>query len=427
MKTILLLCCLISTSVLAQQYPDTLYVPPLRQSAYPLGEGPRVVFDAGHQNFGADLRANAALEKLLLRDGYQVSYSTETFDRPERLADVEVLVIINALHADNVGQWYRPVHSAFSKKEVKVLKQWVAEGGNLLLVADHMPFGGAAKELASAFGVAWLDGFAKIEPTYWPPSHFEGDEMLRQHHPVVKGLEEREKLTRVASFTGSAFLPPPEAEIALAFLPEHRSVQPDTAWRFKENTPEVSLPGHAQGATLAFGKGRLACWGEAGMLIAQVFRGDWKGGFNSPYAPENAQLVLNLFHWLSGRSLPYTGPLHPAPAPDTSQLQREVLAANRALEQAFREGDLLTVSYFYDDEAKLIGPGFQLEGRESIDKYWFRLEGLTEDWLLTAEHLDGTGDMAWQTGQSTISYRDRDTDRLKTNTVRFSLVWRKNW
>ncbi|MEM9261810.1 MAG: DUF4440 domain-containing protein, partial [Bacteroidota bacterium] len=154
---------------------------------------------------------------------------------------------------------------------------------------------------------------------------------------------------------------------------------------------------------------------------------DWKGGFNSPYAPENAQLALNLFHWLSGRSLPYTGPLHPAPAPDTSQLQREVLAANRALEKAFRDGDLLTVSYFYDDEATMIGPGFQLEGREAIDEYWFRLNGLTEDWRLTAEHLEGTGNMAWQTGQSTLSYRDSDTDKLKTNTVRFSLVWRKNW
>ncbi|WP_020571096.1 DUF4440 domain-containing protein [Neolewinella persica] len=418
---------LTTASISAQQYPDTLYTPFIAQAAYPHGEGPRVTFDKGHNNFGADVNGYAALEKLLERDGYRVSTSTHNFGTLKSLEGTDVLVIINALNQENVGTWARPIYSAFTDKEISTLEQWVKRGGMLLMVGDHMPFGGAVKALGAAFGCEWVDGFGRIQPYFWPPSHFEGPEMVNAQSPVISGLQEGEQVSRVATFTGSAFKAPPEAIVALAFRPENTSVQPDTAWRFKEHSPVISLEGHAQGATLDYGKGRVAFWGEAGMLAAQIFRQDWKAGFNSVYAPENAQMVRNLFHWLSGAKLPFTTPVKQPKAPAKTALATEIEARLQAMQRAYEGGDLLTVSYFYDEDAVVTGDGFQIKGREAIDKYWFSFQGLTESWQLDSDLVYGTGDLAYQLGKSSISYRNPGSDKVVTDVTRFTLVWRKNF
>jgi hypothetical protein len=50
--------------------------------------------------------------------------------------------------------------SAFSPTEIEVVKNWVKDGGSLLLIADHMPFAGAVADLAKAFGFIFFNGFA---------------------------------------------------------------------------------------------------------------------------------------------------------------------------------------------------------------------------------------------------------------------------
>lgn len=418
---------LLSSFLAAQQYPDTLYQPFISQAAYPTGEGPLVTFDAGHNNFGMELKGYAAMGKLLERDGYRVTTSDHNFSTPKSLAATDVLVIVNSLHESNVGNWARPVLSAFTDKEIKNLQRWVKQGGQLLIVGDHMPFGGAVKKLGAAFGCEWVDGFARIQPYYWPPSHFEGSEMVNAESPVIKGLQEGESVKRIATFTGSAFKAPPEAVVALAFRPENSSVQPDTSWRFKDHSPEISLAGYAQGATLEYGKGRVAFWGEAGMLAAQVFRQDWRAGFNSAYAPENAQMMRNLFHWLSGAQVPFTTPVEQQVVPEKTEVAKALEDQLQAMVAAYESGDLLTLSYFYADDAVVTGEGFQIKGREAIDKYWFNLQGLTEKWQLDSDIVYGVGDLAYQLGKSTISYRAPGSDEVITNVTRFTLIWQKNF
>lgn len=424
-----LLTCLILTCQLAtaQQYPDTTFVPFIEQAAYSPGTGPRIFFDAGHNNFGAARGGYAAMQKLLERDGYQVTITTHDFSKRSSLASADILVIVNALHPQNVNNWARPIGSAFTPQEINNIQQWVKGGGSLLLVGDHMPFGGAAKALGQAFGVEWLDGFARIQPYFWPPSHFEGPEMVKAESPVIKGLRPEEQVSRIATFTGSAFKAPAEAMVALAFAPENVSWQPDTSWRFSETTATLSLEGYAQGATLDYGKGRAAFWGEAGMLAAQVFNQDWKAGFNSAYGPENGRMVRNLFHWLSNAQLPFLTPLQTAPAQDTSELEREVLAALAGMEAAYKADDMLTLSYYYADDAVITSNRFQIQGREAIDKYWFGLQGKTVDWTLASERIYAVEDLAYQLGTSTISYRSGEADKINTDVTRFTLVWRKNF
>jgi ketosteroid isomerase-like protein len=402
-----------------------------------------------------ELEGYAAMGKLLKRDGYRVTTSNHDFSIPESLAETDVLVIINSLHESNVGNWARPVLSAFTDKEIKNLERWVKRGGQLLIVGDHMPFGGAVRKLGAAFGCEWVDGFARIQPYYWPPSHFEGSEMVNAESPVIKGLQKGESLNRIATFTGSAFKAPPEAVVALAFKPENSSVQPDTSWRFKDHSPEISLAGYAQGATLDYGEGRVAFWGEAGMLAAQVFRQDWRAGFNSAYAPENAQMMRNLFHWLSGAQAPFTTPMQQPVHQEKTKYENGIepltnamnstfeaghLFLNEAvsidiqtqlsiMEEAYETGDLLTLSYVYADDALISGAGFRVEGREAIDKYWFSLQGLTEQWQLESDliYVNSNEDVAYQLGKSTLTYRSPGSEEVYTSSTRFALVWKKNF
>lgn len=52
---------------------------------------------------------------------------------------------------------------------------------------------------------------------------------------------------------------------------------------------------------MAHGRGRVAVFGEAAMFTAQVTGPERQPmGMNAPGAEQNAQLLLNVLHWLSG-------------------------------------------------------------------------------------------------------------------------------
>ena len=75
---------------------------------------------------------------------------------------------------------------------------------------------------------------------------------------------------------------------------------PEVAWEFKPDTPMIPVEGWFQGATLLFGSGRVAVFGEAAMFSAQISNSGGKMGMNAPGAEQNSQFLLNVMHWLSG-------------------------------------------------------------------------------------------------------------------------------
>jgi hypothetical protein len=161
-----------------------------------------------------------------------------------------------------------------------------------------MPFAGAAYELGKVFGFEFINGFAFTGQGRWPPSVFSSKEGTLQDSPVTISNNDSGKIDSIATFTGSAFKIPVNAIPVLSFLETNFSLQPDTAWRFNDNTPKVNLNGYCQGALLQSGKGKIAVFGEAAMFTAQLVNGNFKVGINSDQAPQNAQFVLNLIHWL---------------------------------------------------------------------------------------------------------------------------------
>ena len=167
------------------------------------------------------------------------------------------------------------------------------------MIADHMPFAGAAQKLAAAFGARYNNGFAINESERGKPMLFRRSEQLLADHPITNGRDASERIDFVATFTGSAFETDETFRPILTFGESVVSLTPEVAWRFTDDTTRIPVAGWCQGAAKRHGKGRAAVFGEAAMFTAQRARGR-SIGMNSPDAEQNAQFVLNVLHWLSG-------------------------------------------------------------------------------------------------------------------------------
>jgi hypothetical protein len=116
---------------------------------------------------------------------------------------------------------------------------------------------------------------------------------------VTRGRGTDEAVTRVVTFTGSAFRPPKEAIPVLVFGANAVSLETTTAPPTPD-APSVSIDGWCQGAVLTIGAGRVAIFGEAAMFSAQLAGPNRiPVGMNAPGAEQNYQLLLNLMRWLA--------------------------------------------------------------------------------------------------------------------------------
>jgi hypothetical protein len=291
---------LLSGANYAQQVPDTEFKPKIEKPAFDEGKGPVVLLDEAHFNFHTAAGRYQTFANLLRRDGYVVKASTAKFSQ-EALKDGQVLVIANALNERNKDDWSPPNPSAFTDEEIAALRDWVNAGGALLLIADHLPFPGAADKLALAFGIHFNNGYAMEPKSGGGPLTFEKAKGSLLDHPVTKGRSSSENVDTVVTFTGSAFHVD-KGEPILKFSEEAMSFMPKVFGEaFTNDTAKTPIKGWLQGVTIKFGKGRVAVFGEAAMFSAQL-GGPQKlpMGMNAPVAKQNPQFMLNVMHWLSG-------------------------------------------------------------------------------------------------------------------------------
>ncbi len=300
-----LVLCALAAPARGQQINDPDADVSVSHPAFGRDKGPSVRIDQAHHNFHTVDGRYKPFADLLRNDGFRVSASTTPFT-PASLKNLDLLVIANALNAVNDNNWTLPTPSAFTAEEIAAVKAWIGKGGALLLVADHMPFAGAATDLAGAFGFTFINGFAFHTPTVWVSDPFTKADQTLLDDPITRGRVKDEAVTTVTTFTGSAFIAPREARPLLTFKKDYVVLMPTTAWEFTGLTPRREAAGMLQGAVLTQGKGRISVFGEAGMFTAQVVTGDTpaKFGFNSSSASENKQFILNLVHWLTGSLRP---------------------------------------------------------------------------------------------------------------------------
>ena len=280
-----------------QQKADNIEVSEIDNPNYKFNKGPKLYIDHLHQNFHKISGRFKPFADLLKNDGYRV----DSLINLRTLKKEDVLVIANPIDKKNIGNWRRPIYNAFTVDEIKFIKNWVKRGGKLLLIADHMPFAGAANTLGKAFGFEFCDGFAY-------------QKKVRNNTPDFFSLENKRlipsKITSnkntyiesITTFTGSSFSIPEDAKGILRFKKEDYCLAPDIAWQFNETTIRKNLKDKYQGAILEFGKGKVAVFGEAAMFTAQTITnnsGTFKFGFHSKQAPNNIQFIRNLMCWLS--------------------------------------------------------------------------------------------------------------------------------
>jgi hypothetical protein len=289
------------TPLFAQQVGDLNYKPQVDRPAYAKGVGPMVLIDEAHHNFHTADERYKPFADLLRRDGYRVIGSKAEFTR-ESLKDARILVIANALSEKNLNRPVLPTFSAFTPEEIAAVRTWVEDGGSLLLIADHMPWSGAAAKLGSAFGFLFANGFAfTVDGS--GTMQFRTEDGSLQDHSIVRGRDTRESIDFVMTFTGQAFRVRRgvDAQPVIIFGDRALLLMPTEAWRFSKQTPRMSASGMFQGATLQHGSGRVAVFGEAAMFTAQISKKKKVMGMNHPDAKYNAQFLLNIMHWLSGQ------------------------------------------------------------------------------------------------------------------------------
>jgi hypothetical protein len=299
MKNMILMLCILGllAEMSAQQIPDTAYQPEITHPAYGHAAGPVIFIDEGHHNFHTKEGRYKAFSNLLERDGYMVREYKGLFVK-EKLTKGKVLVISNALNEINVRDWTLPNPSAFTAAEIEVVRKWVADGGSLFLIADHMPMAGAARDLAAAFGFAFTNGFV-FDTTARGPSTFRMADGTLIDSQLTRGRYDHENVSQVATFTGQAFTIPEKAVPVLVFDQRYVNYLPDTAWAFRASTTRYNAGGYAQGAYMNYGQGRLVVFGEAAMFSAQLAGPEKvKAGMNHETAKQNYQLLLNIIHWL---------------------------------------------------------------------------------------------------------------------------------
>jgi hypothetical protein len=262
---------------------------------------PKVLFDEAHNNLTSSGNYKP-FSNLITSDGYEVIPNNKSFSG-KLLKGYQVLVIVNAS-----GPASQRDASPFTEEEYDAVRQWVGDGGALLLVTDHAPYSSAAAELARRFDVDLTKGFT-VDTVHFNKDGGDQTELvftraegLVGEHPITNGRDAAERINRIICFTGTS-LKGPQGSIEFLKLGDTAmdvfppDVKPASAGESADHK-QVKAAGRALGVALEFGKGRVVVLSEAAMLTAQVTPGGLRFGMNLTDA-DNRQLALNTMHWLS--------------------------------------------------------------------------------------------------------------------------------
>lgn len=271
-----------------------------------ISTSPNVLYDEAHLNTHKARGTYKPFIDLITNDGYKVSINSDAFSR-EKLDHYNLLVICNAKSSKDLP---RDI-GAFTVEECKIVNRWVEDGGSLLLIVDHHPFGLANSALAKIFGVQMGCGTVRDNSNLNRKEKglltFSRESGLLNEHPIITGYKTGEEINKVVTFTGQSLAGNANTKSLLTFDKGAMGIRPDSIWTFEgENyikfAKPISVEGLSQAIALEYHKGRVVILGEAAMLTAQKLFGR-KFGMNSSEDADNKQLALNIMHWLTEKDL----------------------------------------------------------------------------------------------------------------------------
>jgi hypothetical protein len=286
-----------ATPVAAQAVANNQTDVSVEHPAYGVGAGPVVALDEGHNNYHTLEGRYAPFGAVLKNDGFRVVPLGGRFD-PGALASINVLVIANPLASSNLESWKPPNPSAFDGAEIETVKAWVHGGGALFLIADHMPFAGAASDLAGVFGFEFDNAYA-VKGDGRSPEIFSLEAKTLADNAITRGSGRGSVVTEVQTFMGSSFRAPTAALPIMTLDEEWALLYPEEVGKFDATTRRrMATRADMRGAALSYGKGRVVVVSEAAFFTNQLVNGA-PYGFGQPSARQDKQLLINIVEWLS--------------------------------------------------------------------------------------------------------------------------------
>ncbi|MES2568012.1 MAG: nuclear transport factor 2 family protein [Bacteroidota bacterium] len=95
------------------------------------------------------------------------------------------------------------------------------------------------------------------------------------------------------------------------------------------------------------------------------------------------------------------------------------------MEELFKKNRMAQIADFYMDDAKIIGSGMEVKGREAIIEYWKQIEGKGVAWEHNVVSVEMMNDIAFETGISKLIYMAKKNTETAID-VRYTAIWRKN-
>jgi len=260
---------------------------------------PKVLFDEGHNNVHKTTGTYKPFATLIKNDGCDLTATDKQITK-KVLSGVDIYIISNARGAGDLND-----APAFTEQECNSIKEWVNNGGSLLLITDHFPMGSAVEMLANKFGVEMQKGMVQDSIYHDKSSKDESQLEFSRENKLLGDCEITNGIDKVITFTGQSIKCNDScisflnlSDVAYDLTPETEVIKDgnDTRVNVTFDKPQPAK-GRSQGLALKYGKGKVIVLGEAAMLTAQLTRDDSKFGMN--VNPGNKKLALNIIHWLA--------------------------------------------------------------------------------------------------------------------------------
>lgn len=262
---------------------------------------PKVLFDEAHKNHHKIATSYKPFAALISNDGCTVTATGKVIDKAA-LAGVNIYIVATAMGKEDPG-----AVPPFTQQELEAVEEWVRNGGAVLIITEHYPFGVAMAPLLGKFGVQVHNGYtedtALNNREVMDALLFEKSKgNLDARHAILDHVE------RINTFTGSSVKGDSAWTSLLKFSPtaQNFNVKVEVKKKGSDIITSVSYSdfypanGYAQAICRQYGKGRVVVLAESALITAQLDRKGNKFGMNIPNY-DNKQFTLNLIRWLAGR------------------------------------------------------------------------------------------------------------------------------
>ena len=301
-NSILLFLLLFTITSQAQMYNDSSFNANVVHPKFKKGYGPKILIDAGHNNFAVELGLNKPLFDVASSDGYQIKIDSMQFTK-EYLSNYNIVVIWPAMPFKFGSKNQVTDEITFTIDELDALHDWVSNGGSLLMFSEHAPIDKSVTPLFNKFGIQLSTGIVvdslnsdtPIEMPSWKYSFLKftsKNGLLNTEHPITKGEKKNERISNILTYGGGGLTGDGYTNIlklsSSAMIKKWNGTMPT-------GTPNSQcLAGNV-------GKGKLVALGDCNGFIAMNVK---SGGYKLSAGMQVSgydwkQFVLNTLHWLS--------------------------------------------------------------------------------------------------------------------------------